>query len=617
MAITYHAGRRIQGSSDAVANWTDANGTNGTGAGQYDSSNTTGDDSFNYDTLNDRVDFSVNRISNTPNCMMKDLTSSTNGIGTALSTTDFRIRFKIHWTNWDDKGDVAFYMGLSSFSRSEAINGSNSNDIRKPSGGDSIQLVFDNARLGGASNCWNWLTFGYAENTSTTTNFGGDSTHHALDLEVPNTILSSGNYNCGIPANASTYFCEIIRSGGTTLTLNISKTAYGLSDVSGASNSALGKTTSGTCTSSFGTTRPLKYLFLGKTGGVSSYNNKIEGYMSDIQVQSTGTSSIDRGQLTDVQAGSRFEETDTRKMYHYVNWGSNWYLEGTTIPPQPSSRGLFAGGEVSTDTIDYITIATAGNATDFGNLTLGRHNMSAVSSGTRAVFIAGTTGTYTDTMDYVTVATTGNATDFGDTLSAIQSGAGVSSETRGVTGGGNTSGGVSNVIQYITIDTLGNATTFGVNLTQARHSPSGVSSGTRGVWMGGFGSGNVSTMDYITIATTGTCTNFGNLLASRRAGAGCGSKTRGLIGGGYEGGHVNTIEYITIASTGNSTDFGDLTRSNNVLGACSSDTRGVWGGGNNTNVNTIDYVTIDATGNATDFGDLTAGRAGVVGTDGY
>ena len=317
MAITYHAGRRIQGTSDAVSNWTDANGTNGTGAGQYDSSNTSGDNSFNYDTVNDRVDFSVVRTSNTPNCMMKDLTSSTNGIGTALSTTDFRIRFKIHWTNWDDKGDVAFFMGLSSFSRSEAINGSNSNDIRKPSGGDSIQIVFDNARLGGAANCWNWMTFGYAENTSTTTNFGGDSTHHAVDLEVANTILSSGNYNCGIPANASTYFCEIIRSGGTTLTLNISKTAYGLSDVSGASNSALGKTTSGTCTSSFGTTRPLKYLFLAKTGGVSSYNNKIEGYMSDIQVQSTGSSSIDRGQLTDVQLGSRFEETDTRKMYHY------------------------------------------------------------------------------------------------------------------------------------------------------------------------------------------------------------------------------------------------------------------------------------------------------------
>ena len=34
-------------------------------------------------------------------------------------------------------------------------------------------------------------------------------------------------------------------------------------------------------------------------------------------------------------------------------------------------------------------------------------------------------------------------------------------------------------------------------------------------------------------------------------------------------------------------------------------------------INVIEYITIDTTGNATDFGDLTAGRAGVVGTDGY
>ena len=34
--------------------------------------------------------------------------------------------------------------------------------------------------------------------------------------------------------------------------------------------------------------------------------------------------------LTNVQVGSRLEETDTRKMYHYTY---DWFLEGTTIPP--------------------------------------------------------------------------------------------------------------------------------------------------------------------------------------------------------------------------------------------------------------------------------------------
>ena len=34
---------------------------------------------------------------------------------------------------------------------------------------------------------------------------------------------------------------------------------------------------------------------------------------------------------------------------------------------------------------------------------------------------------------------------------------------------------------------------------------------------------------------------------------------RGIFGGGYTGSRVNTMDYVTIASTGNATDFGDFT----------------------------------------------------------
>jgi hypothetical protein len=72
------------------------------------------------------------------------------------------------------------------------------------------------------------------------------------------------------------------------------------------------------------------------------------------------------------------------------------------------------------------------------------------------------------------------------------------------------------------------------------------------------------------------------------------------------------IDYITIASAGNATDFGDLTVGRDYTSACSSTVRGVWGGGNtSTKSNVIDYVTIATTGNATNFGDLTAGRYGL------
>ena len=86
---------------------------------------------------------------------------------------------------------------------------------------------------------------------------------------------------------------------------------------------------------------------------------------------------------------------------------------------------MFGGGDEPPNNrvnkIDYITIATTGNATTFGTLTVGRSHPSATSNGARGIFAGGHTGSeYTDTIDYITIATTGNAIDFGN-LSASQS----------------------------------------------------------------------------------------------------------------------------------------------------------------------------------------------------
>jgi hypothetical protein len=66
-------------------------------------------------------------------------------------------------------------------------------------------------------------------------------------------------------------------------------------------------------------------------------------------------------------------------------------------------------------------------------------------------------------MDYVTIGSTGNASDFGDLTAASQFVAGASSATRGIrAGGSNSSGGGSvNTIDYITIGSTGNAQDFG------------------------------------------------------------------------------------------------------------------------------------------------------------
>ena len=90
------------------------------------------------------------------------------------------------------------------------------------------------------------------------------------------------------------------------------------------------------------------------------------------------------------------------------------------------------------------------------------------------------------------------------------------------------------------------------------------------------------------------------------------NSTRGIFAGGYNpSAYVNTIDFITIATTGNASDFGDITSTRADLDGSSSPVRAVFGGGSTpTKVNTIDYITIAATGNAVDFGDLTVVRHG-------
>ena len=66
-------------------------------------------------------------------------------------------------------------------------------------------------------------------------------------------------------------------------------------------------------------------------------------------------------------------------------------------------------------------------------------------------------------------------------------------------------------------------------------------------------------MDYITIASTGDATDFGNLLAAAKGVGGVSSNIRAVFAGGDTGSYQNVMQHVTIASTGNASDFGDLT----------------------------------------------------------
>jgi hypothetical protein len=220
-------------------------------------------------------------------------------------------------------------------------------------------------------------------------------------------------------------------------------------------------------------------------------------------------------------------------------------------------------------------------------------------------------------MDYVNPNSAGNANDFGDLTYGQQAGAYFGSSTRGVGGGaqGPNQGAPNyqayDTLAYITFSSTGNATDFG-NLTQATEVTTGFSSPTRGIRSTGnaiIGGSLIAqnVMDYVTIASTGNATDFGDNTSTRYNPGGCASSTRGLTAGGNSGApnytNLNVIDYVTIASTGNATDFGDLISMTGlyIRGASSETTATFMKQGT-----VVVSVTIASTGNATDFGDVSA-----------
>ena len=446
--------------------------------------------------------------------------------------------------------------------------------------------------------------------------------------------VSVGTGTLSTGGSGNIYFID----GNPTKTLSLIKGFTYVFDLSDSSNSGhpfgfknasdgaytTGVTTSGTAGSASATvtlvlatdaSEPSRYYCTSHGNGMGNTISLIEA--------SASTDPLGAAQAGTTGSSSPITVTGLSNGTSYIAqvWAINDYcnvpLSAATASFSPvSPRGVFSGGTTSSNVMDYITISSTGNATDFGDLPAGRYNHARdnCSSSTRGIASAGGLNTNTDSTDnvinYITIASTGDAQDFGNLDASRHSAVQLSNDTRGIFGGGS-AGGIDNVISYITIASVGNATDFG-DLSAARYSMSALASPTRGVFGAGWNSVNTkqNTMEYITIGSTGNVTDFGDLSASAVLGAGSSNNTRGLFAFGLiDGGLSDTIEYITIASTGNATDFGNLSAAREYLAGTAGNDRGIFAGGDTGSVtNIIDYVTITSTGNAQDFGDLTAGR---------
>ena len=364
----------------------------------------------------------------------------------------------------------------------------------------------------------------------------------------------------------------------------------------------------------------------GAVGGIASIAFTAPSDVGNDDITAYGVSATDgtnvigaTGSSSPITLTGLIEGTSYTAQVWAINDYGNGPLSSASNSFSPAAaRGIFAGGYSNDphNIIDYITISTDGNATDFGDMTHSNGFFPAgTSSSTRGIFSGGFNGgsTRSNVIQYITIATTGNATDFGDTSSGHYSGHGHANTTRGIITLGNTAtgGADTNIIEYITIASTGNSTDFG-DISQSANYGASCASSTRGVIVVGE---STNTIEYITIASTGNTTDFGNLTRITNGGAGgCSSATRGVFFINPDG--SNHIQYITIASTGNATNFGDVSTnsSSGMTGAVSSRVRGVTPVGHvGSVVNNLEKITIDTAANSTDFGDLSVARYGVAG----
>lgn len=306
-----------------------------------------------------------------------------------------------------------------------------------------------------------------------------------------------------------------------------------------------------------------------------------------------------------------------------------------TLPAQYQARGqnlwpVIITGSVGyvfstdsgTDSIQYFNIPSGGTTTTYGGRFYSSGSMYQAGALSNSIYglQASFNSPYSSSLAYIVLSSLGAAGSWGSLTQTFTLSSTCANSTRGIVGASATGSPTYNAINYITWATQSNATYFGdISGTTGQQQGAALSSSTRGCFAIGYNSDAgaptyaLSLIAYITIATTGNTSTFGDLSLARRYMGATSSSTRGLYMGGYNNSVLDTnrIDYITIASTGNATTFGELTVARRTSSTSDSVKAVACGGvtsGGNTNV--IDYVTIATTGNATNYGTLSVFGAG-------
>ena len=340
---------------------------------------------------------------------------------------------------------------------------------------------------------------------------------------------------------------------------------------------------------------------------------------------------------SDCEPGSLRFNTDSAKLEYFRGNTIGWTeIEAELTAPLGGGTGsntglgtravIFGGyitGSDFTNTMDFVTISTLGNAQDFGDSIATGFYQGGAASRTRGYMMGGQTPGSPNgvaNIDTMVFSSTGNATDYGDLTQAAKFVRSISNSTRAVANLGSIGGtGLQNVLEYINMDSTGSTVDFG-DLTNIHYTGATTQSSIRGFFQGGQDSPSspyyTNMISAITTASIGTYEDWGDLLTQKsNYQAGFGNATRGIDAGGADQpytGYMNTIQYYSVVTAGNAVNFGDLSTVHENITGTSDSTRGIIASGQSggSSHNVIEYIQISTTGDAKDFGDLTVARMG-------
>jgi len=295
MAITYHAGRRIQGLSSDILNTP-------TYSDDFSSDNKTGSANssgvFTVDIGDERIEGTINRSVTNRNLTWDLQTIMSESIDSTAFVLTFKLQILTNSNSTNTSGGT--FIALTSVDQNSS----------SQSGQDSVSIQIENQGSGGRIS-------GHAVNSGT--------------------LASNADWGAqGVIAQLKTFYVKFAKDDDTT-TITI---AYdeGFTDL----YHTVTNTTSGIT--------GLRYFKIQNyTVAVSTYDGVTTFAVDDLKVYN-GVSSL-TNKPTNVQVGSRFEETDTRKMYSFTDTPTyeTDFSSSTGWTFKDSAKASISGGSLSFD----------------------------------------------------------------------------------------------------------------------------------------------------------------------------------------------------------------------------------------------------------------------------